>query len=77
MKVVQGLLMRFFHKPSTANHSDAESAVSNLDGYRLEDSQITVEFSKKRDLLGNSCLICNEEGHWARFVCLFLVSGLW
>jgi arginine/serine-rich splicing factor 7 len=48
------------------NPRDAEDAVRALHNYMLEGKRLTVEFSNKKGTGGNACLVCGQEGHWAK-----------
>ncbi|KAJ8327174.1 hypothetical protein QVD99_004974 [Batrachochytrium dendrobatidis] len=45
---------------------DADEAVLALNNHSFDGRRLLVEFSNKRDSVGNSCLLCGNEGHWAR-----------
>ncbi|KAF9907183.1 hypothetical protein EC991_011246 [Linnemannia zychae] len=45
---------------------DADDAVSKLNGYELDGSRITVEWSRRSGGPGSGCFLCNGTGHWAR-----------
>nr|KAJ3422309.1 Anaphase-promoting complex subunit 5 [Polyrhizophydium stewartii] len=46
--------------------SEAEEAVRALSNHLFENRKLLVEFSNKRDAVGNCCLLCGMDGHWAR-----------
>jgi len=45
---------------------DAADAIKNLDGYDLEGSRISVEWSRKSGVPGSGCFVCGSASHWAR-----------
>ncbi|KAH6582066.1 hypothetical protein BASA61_008692 [Batrachochytrium salamandrivorans] len=48
------------------NRRDADDAVAALNNHLFDGRRLLVEFSNKRDSVGDSCLLCGNEGHWAR-----------
>ncbi|KAF9184360.1 hypothetical protein BGZ51_003381 [Haplosporangium sp. Z 767] len=45
---------------------DADDALNKLNGYELDGSRISVEWSRRSGGPGSGCFLCNGTGHWAR-----------
>ncbi|KAG0055627.1 hypothetical protein BGZ83_007927 [Gryganskiella cystojenkinii] len=45
---------------------DADDAVNKLNGYELDGTRISVEWSRRSGGPGSGCFLCNQPGHWAR-----------
>ncbi|KAI8927698.1 hypothetical protein BC831DRAFT_159766 [Entophlyctis helioformis] len=46
--------------------AQAEASVAALNNSRFDGRPLLVEFSNRREAVGNSCLLCGNDGHWAR-----------
>ncbi|KAI8915976.1 hypothetical protein EDD86DRAFT_197333 [Gorgonomyces haynaldii] len=53
----------------------AQEACRQLNGYRIQDKRLQVEFSNKKQN-GDACILCGEVGHWARDCPLNKEKGL-
>ena len=56
--------------------NDAMHAVETLNDLMFEGKRLSVQFSLKKGAgtASSNCLICNKEGHWARYLASFTSS---